>query len=74
MIKRHKIPKDVYKYTYEKEKRIFEGFLKFINNSIIITHNAVFDMQKINYELNFYDLPVINKNQFICSMRIFLEK
>ena len=74
MIKKHKIPKNVLKYSYIQEKNIFEGFLNFINNSIIITHNAVFDMEKINYELNYYNLPLINKFKFRCSMRIFLDK
>ena len=74
MIKKHKIPKNVLKYSYKREKNIFEGFLNFINNSIIITHNAVFDMEKINYELNYYNLPLINKFKFRCSMRIFLDK
>ena len=74
MIKKHKIPKNVLKYSYKREKNIFERFLNFINNSIIITHNAVFDMEKINYELNYYNLPLINKFKFRCSMRIFLDK
>ena len=74
IIRKHKIPKNVFKYTYEQEKQIFEEFLNFINNSIIIAHNAIFDMEKINYELNFYDLPLIDKHQFRCSMRIFFDK
>ena len=74
MMKRHKLPKEVYKINYEQEKEIFKGFLKFVNDAIIITHNAVFDMEKINYELNFYDLPIIDKYKFRCSMRIFLDK
>ena len=74
MMKRHRLPKEVYKMTYEQEKEVFKSFLKFVSNSKIITHNAVFDMEKINYELNFYDLPIIDKYQFRCSMRIFLDK
>ena len=74
ILRKHKIPTKVFKYTYEQEKKIFQEFLKFVNNSIIIAHNAVFDMEKINYELNFYNLPLIDKNQFRCSMRIFLDK
>ena len=74
IIKRHRLPKKVFKYTYEREKNIFKGFLNFVNNSIIIAHNAIFDMEKINFELNFYDLPLIEKHQFRCSMRIFFDK
>ena len=74
ILKKHKIPKSVFKYSYNKEKQIFENFLKFIDNSIIVAHNAVFDMEKISYELNYYNLPLIDKFQFRCSMRIFLDK
>ena len=73
-IKKHKIPPYVFRYSYEQEKNIFENFLKFVNGSIIITHNAIFDMEKINYELTYYNLPLIDKNQYRCSMRIFYEK
>ena len=52
ILKKHKIPKSVFKNSYNKERQIFEGFLKFIDNSIIVAHNAVFDMEKINYEIN----------------------
>ena len=74
ILKKHKIPKSVFKNSYNKERQIFEGFLKFIDNSIIVAHNAVFDMEKINYELNYYNLPLIDKFQYRCSMRIFLDK
>ena len=31
-------------------------------------------MEKINHELNYYNLPLIDKFQFRCSMRIFFDK
>ena len=74
IIKRHKIPKSVFKYSYEKERKIFEEFLNFVDDSIIIAHNAIYDMEKINHELNYYNLPLIDKFQFRCSMRIFFDK
>ena len=74
IIKKHKIPKTVFKYSYEKERKIFEEFLNFVDDSIIIAHNAIYDMEKINHELNYYNLPLIDKFQFRCSMRIFFDK
>ena len=73
-MKKHKIPKDVLTYTYEYEKKLFEDFLFFVGNSIIISHNAIYDMDKINNELKYYNLPLIDKYQFRCSMRIFKER
>jgi len=74
LIKLHKIPKKAFYYTSEEEKSILQNFLKFINNSLIITHNASYDMEKINKELKYNDLPLINRFRFRCSMRIFLER
>ena len=73
-MKKHKIPKEVLNYTYESEKKLFEDFLFFVDNSIIISHNAIYDRDNINNELNYYNLPMIEKYQFRCSMRIFKER
>ena len=74
LIRRHKIPKKAFNYTTQKEYSIFQDFLKFIKDSLIITHNASYDMEKINKELEFHNLPLIDKFRFRCSMRIFLKK
>ena len=73
-IKFHKIPKEAFYYSQDEERKIWIEFLEFINNSLIITHNARYDMEKINKELEFNNLPLINYKQFRCSMRIFLDK
>ncbi len=73
LIKIHRIPKKAFFYSLNKEKEILLNFLDFIKDSLIITHNAKFDMEKINKALNFYHLPLINRSKFRCSMRIFLE-
>ena len=59
-IKIHKVPKIAFKYTSEDEKIFLQRFLKFQEKSIIIAHNATFDMEKINKELEYHDLPKIN--------------
>ena len=73
-MKKHQIPNEVLNYTYEYEKKIFEDFLYFVGNSLIISHNALYDMEKINNELKYYNLPLFDKYQFRCSMRIFKER
>ena len=73
LIKIHRIPKKAFYYSFDKEKEILLNFLNFIKDSLIITHNAKFDMEKINKALSFYNLPLINHSKFRCSMRIFLE-
>ena len=73
-IRRHKVPKIAFKYNSEDEKIFLQKFLKFQENSIIIAHNAKYDMEKINKELEYHDLPKINIYKYRCSMRIFLQK
>ena len=72
-IKRHKVPKIAFTLTSEDEKSILQNFLKFQENSIIIAHNAKYDMEKINKELEYHHLPKINRYKYRCSMRIFLQ-
>lgn len=72
--KTHKVPKEAYELTPEKEKEIMRQFLKFTQNKIIITHNATFDMASINKELEINGFNIIDKTKFRCSMRIFKEQ
>ena len=71
----HKIKNDFYdKFCtsiYESDKNNMENFLKFIGNSIIFAHNAPFDMNIINNELNYWKLQNLNIKRFRCTMRIF---
>ena len=58
---------------YESDKQSLINFCKFIGNSIIFAHNAPFDMNAINNELNFWGLSEIPLKRFRCSMRIFMD-
>ena len=58
---------------YESDKQSLINFCKFIGNSIIFAHNAPFDMNAINNELNFWGLNEIPLKRFRCSMRIFMD-
>lgn len=73
-ILKHKIPKEALYHAYEQDKNQFLNFLKFIKyDSIIISHNALYDMKMINRSLKYYGLPPIFNHRFRCSMRIFLQ-
>lgn len=58
---------------YESDKQSLINFCKFLGNSIIFAHNAPFDMNAINNELNFWGLNEIPLKRFRCSMRIFMD-
>lgn len=72
--KAHKIPFEAFHYTYSRDKNSYLAFLKFVKNSTIISHNAEYDMEKINKSLKYYKLSSIPSSHFKCSMRIFLER
>ena len=72
-IKKHKVPKKAFYYTKEEEIEILLEMRWFIGTSLIITHNASYDLEIINKGLERYDLPKISPNQYRCSMRIFLQ-
>ena len=77
VIKIHKITNtfydDYYKGIYEGDKQNLINFIKFVGNSLIFAHNAPFDMNAINKELNFWKLNEISFKRFRCTMRIFTE-
>ena len=60
-----------YKDVYISDKQNFESFLKFIGNSIIFAHNAIFDMKFINKDLKYWGLNTLTRKRFRCSMRLF---
>ena len=60
-------------YNYSRKdniKKSLETFLSFVSDSIIITHNALFDMKFINEELKRWSLPEIPLSQCICTLKI----
>ena len=59
------------KINYESERKKLLDFIKFIGNSIVFTHNALFDLRVINKELSYWNIPNLSINKFRCSMRIF---
>ena len=62
--------KNFYENVFENEKQLLLNFLRFVNNSLIFAHNAIFDFNFINKELEFHNLPTIPKEKFRCTMRI----
>ena len=60
-------------YNYSRKdnvKKSLETFLEFVSDSIVITHNALFDMKFINAELKRYGLRQIPLGQCLCTLRI----
>ena len=64
---------EFYKDIYSNDKQNLINFLNWVDDSLIFAHNATFDMNALNTELKFWNLPEIPKNKFRCSMRIFKE-
>ena len=58
-----------YNYCLEINEKL-KKFLEFVDDSIIVEHNADFDIRHINNELKKYNLPIINKKNYICTMKI----
>lgn len=63
--------KENYDNAYESDKIIMQNLLNFVGDCIIFAHNASFDMQFLNYELTYWNLPEIRIENFRCTMRIF---
>lgn len=62
-----------YSNVYPSERHSLQMFIKFIHNSLIFAHNAIFDMNFINNELQYRNLPIINKKRFRCTMKLFKQ-
>jgi len=46
--------KDNFENVYESDKSVMENLLNFVGDSLIFAHNASFDLQFLNHELNFW--------------------
>ena len=57
-----------------KFKKIAKDFIKFIEGTNIIAHNASFDMKFINYELRKVQLEIIERRFVIDSLKIARNK
>ena len=60
-----------YNNIYPNEKKMLVNLLRFIGESFIMAHNADFDKNFINKELEFFDLPLIANERFICTMKLY---
>ena len=60
-----------YKGIYHNTKESLFSFLQFVGASILIAHNAKFDIDFLNHELIHWDLPTFPLSQFRCSMILF---
>lgn len=63
--------KEYYENVFESDKNIMINLMNFIGDSYIFAHNASFDMQFLNHELNYWNLTEIPIKNFRCTMRIF---
>ena len=63
---------------YLTDKPIFEeiadGFLEFIQDSIIVAHNASFDIGFLNFELEKLSKPTISKERVIDTIKIARQR
>lgn len=57
--------------TYLNDRSIILNFLKFIGNSMLVAHNSQFDARMINRELEILKLPLLDKDNWICTMKLF---
>ena len=59
--------------VYFSDKKCLENFRNFVGNNMIFAHNAMRDMEFINNELNYWNLKMIPKRNFYCTLKIFKE-
>ena len=64
---------DYYEDIYANDKQNLINFITWVGDSLIFAHNATFDMNALNLELRYWNLPEFPKKKFRCSMRIFKE-
>ena len=52
----------------ETIETVLPRFRKFLNDRVMIAHNAKFDLKFLNYYLRKYDLPIIENH--ICTLEM----
>ena len=57
-----------------KFEEIAEKFVNFVTDSILVIHNASFDMKFINYELRQCNLEIIERSKVVDSLEIARNK
>tara|TARA_Y100000590_G_scaffold116478_1_gene132955 strand:+ start:2960 stop:3655 length:696 start_codon:yes stop_codon:yes gene_type:complete len=65
---------DQFLKSQPKFKEIIDDFLSFISDSPIVAHNAQFDINFVNKELEIANLPELKNNNIIDTLSIAREK
>ena len=64
---------EYYKDAYASDHKVLEQFKNFVNQSIIVAHNAIKDMEFINNEFIFHKINIFPKKKFFCTLNIFRQ-
>ena len=67
----HYKKRDYHKNFFPGSKEGLKSFLHFVENCLIFSHNAIFDMNNINQELKYWGLDEIPIEKFRCTMRFY---
>lgn len=74
-IKIHKLDNsfynDYFHQTYFNDYDVMSRFRKFVGSSLIFAHNAPFDYHFVTKEFRYFNIPIIEKDNFRCTMRLF---
>ena len=64
---------EYYKDAYASDHKVLEQFKNFVNQSVIVAHNASKDMEFINNEFIFHKINIFPKKKFFCTLNIFRQ-
>ena len=64
---------EYYKDAYASDHKVLEQFKNFVNQSVIVAHNASRDMEFINNELIFHKINIFPRKKFFCTLNIFRQ-
>ena len=64
---------EYYKDAYASDHKVLEQFKNFVNQSVIVAHNAIKDMEFINNEFIFHKINIFPKKKFFCTLNIFRQ-
>ena len=64
---------EFYKDAYASDHKVLEQFKNFVNQSVIVAHNAYRDMEFINNEFIFHKINIFPRKKFFCTLNIFRQ-
>ena len=64
---------EYYKDAYASDHKVLEQFKNFVNQSVIVAHNASRDMEFINNEFIFHKINIFPRKKFFCTLNIFRQ-